>query len=297
MERHEEVRPMSNQSSLLGQRWRKCKNAFMIGISILSALLVIAPLFIIFFYTLKQGIDALNLNFFIHMPKPVGEAGGGMANAIVGSLMMVGIGALIGLPIGILAGIYLAEFGKNAFGISVGFLSDVLSGIPSIVIGIVAYILVVVPMKHYSALAGSIALAILMIPTVTRTTEEMMRLVPHSLREASLALGIPNWKTTIRIILPTATKGITTGILLALARAAGETAPLLFTALGNRFWSTSLNEPIASLTVFIYDYAKAPYEDWNRQAWAAAFVLIVLVFLVNLVFRLVTRSRYASRIN
>jgi phosphate transport system permease protein len=295
MERHEEVRPMSNQSSLLGQRWRKFKNAFMIGLSILSALLVIAPLFIIFFYTLKQGIDALNLSFFIHMPKPVGEAGGGMANAIVGSLIMVGIGALIGLPIGILAGVYLAEFGKNAFGISVGFLSDVLSGIPSIVIGIVAYILVVVPMKHYSALAGSVALAILMIPTVTRTTEEMIRLVPHSLREASLALGIPSWKTTIRIILPTATKGITTGILLALARAAGETAPLLFTALGNRFWSTSLNEPIASLTVFIYDYAKAPYEDWNRQAWAAAFVLILMVFLVNLAFRFVTRSRYASR--
>jgi phosphate transport system permease protein len=286
---------MSNQGSSASQRWRKFKNAFMIGLSILSALLVIAPLFIIFFYTLKQGIDALNLSFFIHMPKPVGEAGGGMANAIVGSLMMVGIGALIGLPIGILAGIYLAEFGKNAFGISVGFLSDVLSGIPSIVIGIVAYILVVVPMKHYSALAGSVALAILMIPTVTRTTEEMIRLVPHSLREASLALGIPSWKTTIRIILPTATKGITTGILLALARAAGETAPLLFTALGNRFWSTSLNEPIASLTVFIYDYAKAPYEDWNRQAWAAAFVLILMVFLVNLTFRFVTRSRYANR--
>jgi phosphate transport system permease protein len=287
-----------NYETMTGlHRWRRFKNAFMIGLSILSALLVIAPLFIIFTYTLSQGIGSLNLDFFIHMPKPVGENGGGMANAIVGSLIMVGMGAVIGLPIGILAGIYLAEFGRNAFGTAVGFLSDVLSGIPSIVIGVVAYILVVIPMGHFSAIAGSVALAILMIPTVTRTTEEMIRLVPHSLREASLALGIPNWKTTLQIILPTATKGITTGILLAVARAAGETAPLLFTALGNRFWSTSLNEPIASLTVFIYDYAKAPFDDWNRQAWAAAFVLICLVFIVNLAFRYVTRSRYASRTN
>ena len=273
-------------------RWRKFKNAFMICLSVLSALLVIAPLFIIFGYTLSQGIGFLNFDFFIHMPKPVGEAGGGMANAIVGSLIMVGMGAVIGLPIGIIAGIYLAEFGKNLFGVAVRFLSDVLSGVPSIVVGVVAYIIVVIPMKHFSAFAGSVALAILMIPTVTRTTEEMIRLVPHSLREASLALGVPSWKTTIRIILPAATKGITTGILLAIARAAGETAPLLFTALGNRFWSTSLNEPIASLTVFIYDYAKAPFDDWNRQAWAAAFVLICMVFFVNLLFRFVTRSRY-----
>lgn len=286
---------MTNGPGIAMQRWRKFKNTFMIGLSVLSALLVIAPLFIIFTYTLSQGIGALNLDFFIHMPKPVGESGGGMANAIVGSLIMVGIGALIGLPIGIIAGIYLAEFGNNPFGFTVRFLSDVLSGIPSIVVGIVAYIIVVIPMGHFSAFAGSVALAILMIPTVTRTTEEMIRLVPHSLREASLALGVPSWKTTVRIILPAATKGITTGILLAIARAAGETAPLLFTALGNRFWSASLNEPIASLTVFIYDYAKAPFDDWNRQAWAASFVLIVLVFVVNLAFRIVTRSRYATR--
>ncbi len=273
-------------------RWRQIKNAFMVGLSILSALIVIAPLFVIFFYTLRQGIDSLNLDFFIHMPKPVGETGGGMANAIVGSFILVGLAAVIGLPIGIIAGVYLAEFGKNAFGATVRFLSDVLSGVPSIVIGIVAYIIVVVPMKHFSAFAGSVALAILMIPTVTRTTEEMIRLVPHSLREASLALGVPSWKTTLRIILPSATKGITTGILLAIARAAGETAPLLFTALGNRFWSTDLGQPMASLTVFIYDYAKAPYTDWNRQAWAAAFVLICIVFLVNIIFRFVTRSRY-----
>ncbi len=286
---------MSNQGSIVSQRWRKFKNGFMVGLSILSALIVMAPLFLIFFYTLSQGMSALNLDFFIHMPKPVGEAGGGMANAIVGSLIMVGVGGLIGLPIGIIAGMYLAEFGNNPFGVSVRFLSDVLSGIPSIVVGVVAYIIVVLPMKHFSAFAGSVALAILMIPTVTRTTEEMIRLVPHSLRESSLALGIPNWKTTIRVVLPAAMKGITTGILLALARAAGETAPLLFTALGNRFWSTSLNEPMASLTVFIYDYAKAPFDDWNRQAWAAAFVLICLVFVVNLLFRFVTRSRYAAR--
>jgi phosphate transport system permease protein len=288
---------MNYEAMRFVDRWRKFKNAFMIGLSALSALFVIAPLVIIFGYTLSQGIGSVNIDFFIHMPKPVGESGGGMANAIFGSLMMIGMGALIGLPIGILAGVYLAEFGDNPFGTAVGFLSDILSGIPSIVIGIVAYILVVLPMGHFSALAGSVALSILMIPTVTRTTEEMIRLVPHSLREASLALGIPNWKTTLKVILPTATKGITTGILLAVARAAGETAPLLFTALGNRFWSTSLNEPIASLTVFIYDYARAPFDDWNRQAWAAALVLICLVFIVNLAFRFVTRSQYASRTN
>lgn len=276
-------------------RWRKSKNAVMMGLCILSALVVIAPLVLIFTYALNQGLSSINIDFFIHMPKPVGEDGGGMANAIVGTLIMVGVGAIVGLPIGILAGIYLAEFGNNPFATALRFLTDVLSGIPSIVVGVVTYILIVLPMKHFSAIAGGISLAILMIPTVTRTTEEMIRLVPHSLREASLALGISNWKTTLRIILPTATAGITTGILLAVARAAGETAPLLFTALGNRFWSTSLNEPMASLTVFIYDYARAPFEDWNRQAWAAAFVLISLVFVVNFLFRYFTRTRYESR--
>ena len=285
---------MKNKPRSRTDYWRKFKNVGMLGLSVLSALLVIAPLFIIFGYTLSKGIGSVNLDFFLHMPKPVGESGGGMANAIVGSLIMVAVGALIGLPVGIIAGIYLAEFGKNPFGSAVRFMSDVLSGIPSIVVGIVAYVIVVLPMKHFSGFAGSVALAILMIPTVTRTTEEMIRLVPHSVREASLALGVPSWKTTLRIILPAATKGITTGILLGIARAAGETAPLLFTALGNRFWSTSLNQPMASLTVFIYDYAKAPYNDWNRQAWAAAFVLICIVFLVNILFRLVTRSRYGT---
>jgi phosphate transport system permease protein len=258
-------------------------------------LLAVAPLFMIFFYTLFQGIGALNLDFFTQMPKPVGESGGGMANALVGTGILIGLGGLFGLPVGVLSGIYLAEYGNNAFGSAVRFLTDVLSGIPSIVVGVVAYVLVVLPMSHFSALAGGVALGILMIPTVTRTTEEMIRLVPGSFREAGLALGIPQWKTTLRIILPTALKGITTGILLSLARAAGETAPLLFTALGNRFWSTAIDQPIASLTVFIFDYAKAPFDDWNRQAWAAAFVLIALIFFLNLVFRIVTRSRYVER--
>jgi len=275
--------------------WRKSKNVLMTSLSILSGVIVILPLILIFYYALAQGVSALNLDFFTKMPKPVGELGGGMANALVGTAILIGLGSLVGLPVGIFAGIYLAEYGDNPFGSSVRFLTDVQSGVPSIVIGVVAYILFVLPMKHFSALAGGAALGLLMIPTVTRTTEEMIRLVPHSYREASLALGVPRWKTTLRVILPTALKGITTGVLLAVARAAGETAPLLFTALGNRFWSTSIDQPIGSLTVFIYDYAKAPFEDWNRQAWAAAFVLIALIFILNVVFRIVTRNKYAER--
>ncbi len=275
-------------------RWRKIKNSLVIGLSLLSAVAAIVPLVLIFYYTISQGISAINIDFFTQMPKPVGESGGGMANAIAGTGILIGIGAIIGLPIGIFAGVYLGEHSRSPFAAVVRFLADVLSGLPSIVVGVVAYMLVVLPMHHFSALAGGIALAILMIPTITRTTEEMIKLVPDSYREAALALGIQRWKTTIRIILPAAMKGITTGILLALARAAGETAPLLFTSLGNRFWSTSITQPIASLTVFIYDYAKAPFEDWNRQAWAAALVLIVLIFLLNLIFRFVTRSRYAE---
>jgi len=276
-------------------RRRKVTSAVMTALSIGSALVAVGILAVVFSYTLIQGIGSLNLDFFIEMPAPVGETGGGMANALAGTGILVGLGSLIGLPTGIMAGIYLAEHGKNAFGSAVRFMADVLSGIPSIVVGVVAYVLVVLPMKHFSALAGGVALAILMIPTVTRTTEEMLLLVPGSYREAALALGIPRWKTTVRIILPAALKGITTGVLLSIARAAGETAPLLFTALGNRFWSTAIDQPIASLTVFIYDYAKAPFEDWNRQAWAAAFVLIALIFVISLVFRIVTRRQYAER--
>ena len=274
--------------------WRKSKSAAMTALCLLSVLVAVIPLFLIFFYALSHGIGALNLDFFLQMPKPVGESGGGMANALVGTAILIGLGSLFGLPVSIFAGIYLAEYGDNLFAKAVRFLTDVLSGIPSIVVGVVAYILVVLPMKQFSALAGGVALGILMIPTATRTTEEMIRLVPHSFREAALALGIPRWRVTLRIILPTALKGITTGILLAVARAAGETAPLLFTALGNRFWSTDIGHPIASLSVFIYDYAKAPFEDWNRQAWAAAFVLILFITIINVIFRFVTRGRYAG---
>lgn len=274
--------------------YRKAISFFVMSLTFIAALFAIVPLAFIFYYTVSKGITHLNLEFFISMPKPVGESGGGMANAIVGTLILVGIGGVIGLPIGIMSGIYLAEFGNNKFGTVLRFLTDVLSGIPSIVVGVVAYTLVVIPMKHFSALAGGVALAILMIPTITRTTEEMIKLVPHSYREAGLGLGIPKWKTSLFIILRTAWKGIATGILLALSRAAGETAPLLFTALGNRFWSTNIFQPIASLTVYIYDYARAPFEDWNEQAWTAALVLILLISIFSVIFRVITKSKYKA---
>ena len=264
----------------------------MMSLTFVAALIAIIPLVLIFYYTISKGITYLNIDFFIAMPKPVGETGGGMVNAIAGTLILIGIGGSIGVPVGIMTGIYLSEFGKNKFGNVVRFLTDVLSGIPSIVVGVVAYTLVVVPMKHFSAFAGGIALGILMIPTIVRTTEEMIKLVPHTLREGGLALGIPKWKTTLSIVLRTAWKGIATGVLLGLSRAAGETAPLLFTALGNRFWSTNIGQPIASLTVYIYDYARSPFEDWNQQAWTAALVLIMLISILSLLFRIVTRSKY-----
>ncbi len=273
---------------------RKATNVVMLSLSLISALVTIIPLVLIFYYTISKGIAYLNINFFTKLPTPVGEPGGGMVNAIVGTLILIGIGGAIGIPVGILSGTYLSEFGKNKFGATVRFLTDVLSGVPSIVVGVVAYTLVVIPMKHFSALAGGVALAILMIPTITRTTEEMIKLVPHSYREAGLALGIPKWKTSILIVLKTAWKGIATGILLGLARAAGETAPLLFTALDNRFWSTNVFQPIASLTVYIYQYASSPYKDWNDQAWTAALVLILLISVFSLIFRIITRSKYKT---
>ncbi len=281
------------QSKFFNAR-KKFTSHFMMGLTFIAALVAIVPLVFIFYYTISKGITYLNIDFFIQMPKPVGETGGGMANAIVGTLILIGLGAVIGLPVGMMTGIYLSEFGQNKFGATVRFLIDVLSGIPSIVVGVVAYTLIVIPMKHFSAVAGGFALGILMIPTITRTTEEMIKLVPHSLREAGLALGIPKWKTTLSIILKTAWKGIATGILLGLSRAAGETAPLLFTALGNRFWSTEIMQPIASLTVYIYDYAKAPFDDWNNQAWTAALVLILMISFLSLLFRFLTRSKYRS---
>jgi len=267
----------------------------MLGLSSFAALVVVLPLLLIFIHTTSHGLAFINLAFFTEMPKPVGEAGGGMANAIVGTLILIGLGSAFGVPIGVFSGVYLAEYGENRFAQIVRFLTDVLSGVPSIVVGVVAYTIIVLPMKQFSALAGGFALGILMIPTITRTTEEMMRLVPHSYREAGLALGIPQWKTTLRIVLRTALKGIATGILLSLARIAGETAPLLFTALGNRFWSTDVLHPMASLTVFIYDYARAPFEDWNNQAWAAALVLIALITALSLLFRFFSRSRFEGQ--
>lgn len=274
---------------------RKTTNVVMLSLSFISAIVTIIPLILVFYYTISKGFAYLNLNFFTKLPTPVGTPGGGMVNAIFGTLILIGIGGGIGIPVGIMAGTYLSEFGKNKFGSTVRFLTDVLSGIPSIVVGVVAYTLVVIPMRHFSALAGGVALAILMIPTITRTTEEMIKLVPHSYREAGLALGIPKWKTSLFIVLKTAWKGIATGVLLGLARAAGETAPLLFTALGNRFWSTNVFQPIASLTVYIYEYSAAPYKSWNDQAWTAALVLILLISLLSLIFRIITRSKYKTQ--
>jgi len=280
-------------ASIYYYRWRRTKNHIMAALCFASALIALIPLFLIFYYTMSKGLSSINWSFFTQMPKPAGETGGGMANALIGTGILIAIGSSIGLPVGILAGIYLSAHRTTLFSRIVRFLTEVLNGIPSIVIGVVAYILVVIPMKRFSALAGGVSLGILMIPLVTRTAEEMLNLIPQSYREASLGLGISRWKTTLFVILPAAFKGIFTGILLSIARAAGETAPLLFTALGNRFWSTQLDQPIASLTVFIYDYSKAPFDDWNRQAWAAALVLIVLVMLINIIFRIVTRKRYA----
>ncbi len=266
----------------------------MLTLCYVAAGVTIIPLVYIFFYTTAQGFSSLNPAFFTGLPAPVGEEGGGMANAIVGTLILVGLGSVIGIPVGVLAGVYVSEYSGGIFANVVKFVTDVLSGVPSIIIGIFAYGVIVLPMGQFSAYAGGFALGILMIPTITRTTEEMLRLVPKNLREASLALGVSRWKTTVRVVLKTASAGIITGILLAIARAAGETAPLLFTAFGNRFWSDSLDQPIASLPVQIFSYAISPYEDWHRQAWAGAFVLIALVFVVNLLVRLATRSKHKA---
>ena len=260
-----------------------------------AAVLALMPLVSVLYYVTARGIGGINLDFFTELPKPVGESGGGMANAIVGTLKLVFLACAIGIPPGVLAGVYLAEFGHSRFGKVVRFSADVMSGVPSITVGIFVYSLVVLQTKQFSALAGGIALAVLMLPTVTRTTEELLRLVPESLREAALGLGLPKWRATLRVMLRTAAPGIATGVMLAVARVAGETAPLLFTAFNNRFWSSGLNEPTASLPVNIYTYAVSPYEEWHRQAWAAALVLLLLVLLLNVSARLLVRSRVAAR--
>ena len=256
---------------------RSVTDHLMTGLSILTVIVVLTPLFAIFTYLLYRGIGSINWAFLTQTPKPVGESGGGMANAIVGSGFILALASLIGVPIGVGAGIYVAEFGRNRFGDAIRFTADVLNGVPSIVIGIVAYAIVVLHQKHFSALAGGVALSIMMIPTITRTTEDMLLLVPQSLREAAYGLGIRRWRTTLSIVLRTATSGVITGIMLAFARVAGETAPLLFTAFGNQFWNLNANQPTAALPLQIFNYAISPYDEWHRQAWAGALVLIILI--------------------
>ena len=256
---------------------RRVTDRVMTSLAVLTVFLVLAPLIAIFGDLVYRGIGSISWSFLTHMPKPVGEPGGGMANAIVGSLLILGIASLIGVPFGVGAGIYLAEFGRNQLGRAVRFTADVLNGVPSIVIGLVAYGLVVLPQGHFSALSAGVALAIMMVPTICRTTEEMLLLVPQALREAAYGLGVPRWRTTLSIVLRTATSGVITGIMLAFARIAGETAPLLFTALGNTYWSLRADQPIAALPLQIYVYANSPYDDWHRQAWAGSLVLIVII--------------------
>jgi phosphate transport system permease protein len=276
---------------------RRIANNIMVGVLGLAAVIATLPLIFILFHLVKEGASAISLDFFTKMPKPVGEAGGGLANAIVGTLILVGVAAAIGLPVGIGAGLYLAERGRTRLADTVRFLSDVLNGLPSIVMGIFAWQFLVRPIGHFSALAGSVALAAMMIPMVTRTTEEMVRLVPVALREAALALGYTKWRTSLTVVLRTATAGIVTGALVAIARIAGETAPLLFTAFGNAFWSVRLDEPIAALPLQIFNYAISPFDEWHALAWAGALVLIALVFLISLAARFATRARFGGAVD
>ena len=255
-------------------------NALVTGLAILATLLVLAPLVAILFYLIYKGASSLNLAFFTHIPAPVGEVGGGMANSIVGSGIVLTLASLMGVPVGISAGVYLAEFGRGKMmGNAVRFTADVLNGVPSIVMGIAVYSLIVVRERHFSAFAGGVALAIMMVPTITRTTEEMLLQVPMSVREAALGLGVSKWRTALSVSLRTASPGIITGCMLAFARVAGETAPLLFTAFGNQFWSFAMTQPIAALPLQIFVYAISPYDEWHRLAWAGALVLIVLIMV------------------
>ena len=265
--------------------WRKSLNFVMLSLTGLCALLTVSALFFILGYLMWNGGKDLSWNFFTHLPAPVGEEGGGMANAIVGTLKLLFLAALFGVPIGLLGGVYLAEFGGRTVPFLVRYTADLMNGVPSIVMGIFAYALVVMPMHHFSTLAGGIALGIMVIPTVLRNTESFLRDVPRSLREGSFALGANKWRMVATVVLPAASRGILTGVLLALARVAGETAPLLFTAFGNRYWSPGWMQPTSSLPVVIYTYATGPYEDWHRQAWAAGLVLLGLVLVTNILVR------------
>lgn len=268
------------KSMRLNNLRRNATNVFVSTLAVLATIVVIAPLVAILFYLVYKGASSLNLAFFTHIPAPVGENGGGMANAIVGSGIILAVASLMGIPIGIAAGVYLAEFGQGTMlANAIRFTADVLNGVPSIVMGISIYSLIVMQQKHFSAFAGGVALAIMMVPTITRTTEEMLATVPHAIREAALGLGVPKWRTVMSVSLRTASPGIITGCMLAFARVAGETAPLLFTALGNQFWSIKLNEPIAALPLQIFVYATGPYDEWHRLAWAGALVLIVMIMV------------------
>jgi phosphate transport system permease protein len=270
--------------------YRNLKSKFMVGLTVAATIVALIPLFLVLGYLLTKGTTSINWDFFTKMPTPVGQNGGGMANAIMGTFELVGIATLIGVPIGVGAGIYLAENRGSQLAQTIRFAADVMMGIPTIVIGIFVYAIFVRPFYGFSTMSGAIALAIIMIPLVTRTAEEMILLVPHELREAALALGVPRWRTTVSVVVRTAISGIATGVILAVARVAGETAPLLFTAFGNRFWSTSLFQPISSLTVQVYTYAISPFADWQRQAWAGALVLTAIVLAMELGVRWVTRG-------
>ena len=285
--------PMDFQSRRmrLNSAWRYAVNHAVTGLAVLSTLLVVAPLVAILIYLVYMGSSSLNLAFFTKIPAPVGETGGGMANAILGSGIVLGLCSVMGIPVGIAAGVYLAEFGRGkALASAIRFTADVLNGVPSIVMGIAIYSLIVMRQQHFSAFAGGVALAIMMVPTITRTTEEMLATVPHAIREAALGLGVPKWRTVLSVSLKTASPGIITGCMLAFARVAGETAPLLFTAFGNQFWSFRLNEPIAALPLQIYVYAMSPYDEWHRLAWAGSLVLIVMIMVAVTLVRI-----YASR--
>jgi phosphate transport system permease protein len=276
--------------------WRNFKNALSQAVTFACAVLVVVPLALVFYHLVKLGLSSLNFAFFTQLPKAVGDKGGGVANAIVGTFILLGQAAVFGVPIGVLGGIFLSEYGGSKFNWWIRFAADILNGVPSITWGIVVYALVVVPMHGFSAIAGGIVLGMMMVPQVMRTTEEVLQLVPGGYREAALALGIAKWKTIVQIVVRTAMKGIVTGVLLALARVAGETAPLLFTAFGNRLWTRHLTEPIAALPLQIFNYAISPYEDWHRQAWAGALVLLALVLVVNVSVRFLTRDRFKNRI-
>jgi len=272
-------------------RWRRFVNHLMGGVTALSAALSVLALIAVLGYVTVNGVTALNADFFLRLPTPVGVPGGGIANAIVGTFIVVGLATLFALPIGLGAGIYLSEFGDNRFGDLVRYLADVLAGVPSIVMGIFAYGLIVARQGHFSALSGGFALGVMMLPAITRTTEEMLRMVPPDLREGALALGISRWRTTVSVVLPTAAGGVLTGVVLAIARVAGETAPLLFTAFGNPFWNTDISQPIATLPHTLFTYAISPYEDWHTKAWGIGLVLTALVLVASLLVRYVGRRR------